>query len=1250
MSDSLPVSVQLRLEEACARFEAAWQAAGPDGLPPPLEDHLAGVAGPTRQALLWELLLLELHYRRRRGERPGPADYAARFPGGADLIRGALAATDPGASPPQTLPGQGAAGGEGYLTIPGYEVRGALGQGGMGVVVRGHDLHLGRDLAVKVLREKYRGEPRLVQRFLAEARIHGRLQHPGIVPLHELGELPDRRPYFTMKLVEGRTLAELLKERADSAHDLPRFVGIFEQVCQAVAYAHSKGVIHRDLKPANVMVGAFGEVQVMDWGLAKVLTGREPRPAGETLVGARNGPSAVGSTVDGGGVTGVVGTPAYMPPEQARGESATADERADVFGLGAMLCEILTGRPPFAGADPGAVLARAQVGDHAAALAALEASGADAELVRLAKGCLAAEPSGRPADAGAVAAAMTAYLAGVQERLRRAELERAAAEVRAREERKRRRVSLALAAAVLLLVSGGTAAGLLWQLRQRQVDAGANQAMGEARRRLEEARAAPVFEVRRFREARDASRQAEELARRGNASEDVRRRATDLAAELEQEAGAAERDQRLLAALLEVRGPREGPTYQKNDKGLMIALSEPSADEQFAAAFREWDPSFDVDALPTAVAAARLKGRPSAVVIEVITALDQWAGERQRDRSGQRKDPAEWQRRWQRVADLAVALDDSGSERRGLRDILGRGRLEWERGLGALAMALRPVPVPFDTVGEDRGHLRRLAAALDVTREPVLGLLTLVRALRAAGDDALAEKVLRKGLLARPQEVALHVALGRVLEEQPSPRWDEVVGCFATARALRPDLGEPLAFALVHSGRVEDGLTLYEWLVRERPENPWLRFRYGNAMYSQGRYPQAEEAYREALRLKPDYPGALNNLGNALWKQRQYKTAQAEYRAAIRSNPDFPLAHYNLANALRAQGLNPKEVEAEYRKAIDLKPDYPEAHTNLGNALSDQRRYEEAEVEHRIALALRPDFPEAHKAHFNLGNALRDQARYPEAAAEFRAAIKLKPDYANAYCNLGAVLSDWRRPDEAERALRAAVRLQPEDPMLHLNLAVTLRDQGKFSDALASVRRCHELGTGTPGWRHPSAKWVRQIELQVELDGRLPALLRGEDEPAGAAECLDFAYCAHYKRLHTTAYWLFVGAFTADPKLADDLRTLHRYNAARTAALAAAGRGEGADPLPDKAVVMLRRQALEWLRADVALWAKVAERDEAPAKQAVRQTMQHWRQDTDLASVRDQAALDGLPDDERRPWRQLWDDVDALLARVNPVP
>ena len=152
-----------------------------------------------------------------------------------------------------------------------YEIVGEVARGGMGVVLRGRDTDLGREVAVKVLHERLHGSESIVERFIEEAQIGGQLQHPGIVPVYELGLMADDRPYFTMKLVKGRTLASLLEDREEAGSNRRRLLDVFEATCQTVAYAHSRGVIHRDLKPANIMVGAFGEVQVVDWGLAKVL-------------------------------------------------------------------------------------------------------------------------------------------------------------------------------------------------------------------------------------------------------------------------------------------------------------------------------------------------------------------------------------------------------------------------------------------------------------------------------------------------------------------------------------------------------------------------------------------------------------------------------------------------------------------------------------------------------------------------------------------------------------------------------------------------------------------------------------------------------------------------------------------------------------------------------------------------------------------------------------------------------------------
>ena len=563
-----------------------------------------------------------------------------------------------------------------------YRVDGEIARGGMGSVLKGRDPDLGRDVALKVLRDDLRDDAGMVRRFVEEAQIGGQLQHPGIVPIYELGTFADLRPYFAMKLVKGHTLAELLEARDGPDDDRPRFLSIFESIAQTVAYAHARGVIHRDLKPSNVMVGSFGEVQVMDWGLAKVL------PRGGVVDDAQAGKLDRQETVIATDRSGseepclsqagsVMGTPSYMAPEQARGEGERVDERADVFALGSILCEVLTGDPAFLGRSSGEILRKAALGDLAEAVARLDACGADAELVAIARDCLAREAEDRPRHAGAVAEQVTAYLGGVQDRLRTAEIARGAeaaraeeavhtaaeANERARVERRARRFQVGLAASLLVLVTVG-GLGLTYALQQRQqrdrsVRPGASRGHGAARPGAPRGWRSGAW--------RDALAALERAEGQGPEVEVLR---DEIQAGMKE----AERGIRLRQELVEIRANQQ-------DVGIE------GTDAAYATAFR--DAGLDLDALEPAEFARGLRRQPEAVIIEVSAFLDDWSAVR---RAAHRPVAA-----WRRPMEAARQADGDPYRDRLRAILLAEDRKPQAEALMALAAAPESAELPAPT-------------------------------------------------------------------------------------------------------------------------------------------------------------------------------------------------------------------------------------------------------------------------------------------------------------------------------------------------------------------------------------------------------------------------------------------------------------------------------------------------------------------------------------------------------------------------
>jgi serine/threonine-protein kinase len=996
-------------------------------------------------------------------------------------------------------------------TVGRYQIEGEMGRGGMGTVYRGHDPAFHRTLAVKVLRQEYRGRADLQRRFLEEAQLTGQLQHPGIPPVHELGTLPDGRPFFSMKLIKGQTLAELLKQRAGPPEDLPRFLAIFEQVCQTLAYVHSRGVIHRDLKPSNIMVGAFGEVQVMDWGLAKVLGAASGW--GQPLEEIDSSSIATVRTMEVGAssqIGVILGTPSYMAPEQARGEVDQLDKRCDVFGLGAILCIILTGKHPYPGPAKDDLYRQAAQADLADARARLEACGADAELVRLAKACLGPKREDRPHDAGQVAQAVAACQAAVQERLQQAERERAAAQVKAAEERKRRKLTAALALAGLLVVSLA-GVGAWWYQREqgaRETELAARRAATErdVTAALKEVEALNKQGWQQWKENNDPDRwgdtlhvamsalqRAKGLLNSGEPTDELRQQVEAVRAKLEE----VEAHQLLAVALdclrLELTATKSGH------------LRNPEVGSQFGALFRKHDLDVlgsDLDTLARRLQQHRLRDR-------LLIALEEWAILTSKAAERQRL-----------TAVLRAADPDADSFRNHWREAMLR---------------------------RDKEALVTLAGQAKVAKLPAPVLRNLSVGLVCVGADEAAVRLLRKGQARHPDDFALNHELGLTLANMQPARLDEAIPFLTAAVALRK------RNALAH--------------------------------YNLGL----------ALDLKGDLDGAIRS-----------------YRAALERDAKYVPAHNNLGAALKRKGDIQGAIRA-YRTALDLDP---------------------------------KDF----KAHYNLGRALYAREDLDGAIRCYRTALDINPKFALAHANLGFALHAKGNLKGAIWCYRAALEVNPKFVLAQLALGQALLQQGRFPEARQETQRALELLPARNPQRDLATRQLRQCEQLLALDEKLPAMLKGEVKPADAAECLAVARLCQYKELFAASVRFYTGAFAEQPELANDLRKQARYNAACAAALAAAGKGKDADKLDDKERTRLRKKALDWVRADLAMWGKLLEKTTPQQRAAVHKIFTHWKRDADLATVRDKEALAKLPEAEREAWQKLWADVDAVLGKLANGP
>jgi tetratricopeptide (TPR) repeat protein len=553
-------------------------------------------------------------------------------------------------------------------------------------------------------------------------------------------------------------------------------------------------------------------------------------------------------------------------------------------------------------------------------------------------------------------------------------------------------------------------------------------------------------------------------------------------------------------------------------------------------------------------------------------------------------------------------------------------------------------------VWRDQATLQKLADEL-LRDEPRLGklkpqlLTALGDRLRWAKGDAI--PLLVAAQAHHPDDFWLNFTLAKALHD--ARNWDDAVGFYRAAAALRPcasAVHNNLGNALAAKDQLDAAIEEYRRAVILEPREAKVHKNLGRALAAKQQLDGAIDEYRTAIALDPNYAGAHNDLGVALQGKQHLEEAIEELRTAITLDPNYAPYHYNLGHALYDKQQLDAAIQ-EYRTAIALDPQHVSAHTNLGIALYHKRQLDAAIEEYRTAIALDSKHV---RPHLNLGIALYDKRQLEAAIQEYRTAIALDPKDAKASHRLGNALRENHQLDAAIQEYRRAIALDPKYASAYGDLGRALLRAGRFAEARGSTHRCLELLRPDDPLREQATRQLKQCEHLLVLEQKLVATLAGKEKLVSDAERLALAgFCQqpHQQRYAASARF-YAEAFTHDAQLAEDMQAQHRYNAACAAALA--GCGQGADPLAEKERTRLRQQAIAWLRADLAYWSRQAQSTKPGDRARVRQTLQRWQQDTDLAGLRDKDAVAKLSADERQACEKLWADVAELLKKAEEKP
>jgi serine/threonine protein kinase len=1097
-----------------------------------------------------------------------------------------------------------------------YKLLQLLGEGGMGAVYMAEQEEpVKRRVALKIIKAGM-DSARIIARFEAERQALAMMDHPNIAKVLDAGTTDGGRPYFVMELVKGIPITKF----CDHEHLSPKErLELFIPVTQAVQHAHQKGIIHRDIKPSNVLIALYDGKpvpKVIDFGVAKATAQKLTERTMFTEVGQ------------------IVGTLEYMAPEQAELNNLDIDTRADIYSLGVLVYELLTGSTPFSAkqlrsaafdemlriireVEPPRPSTKLSGSEELPAIAAnrkLE----PAKLARLVRGdldwivmkCLEKERARRYETANGLAMDLQRYLvdepvlAGPPSaRYRLSKFLR----------RNRRGVMAASIVFLALFVGlGGTIWGLFEARRQRDRALSA-----EAIALEQEGLAKANFELARNAVAEYGTKVSNDPRLKEKDLEALRKELLQSAAKFHQEFLAQHVNDPVLRADL-------GRAY--------LDLASLIRDKDNAARALE----VSRQAVTTCEKLVEEDPEEASSLLLLAKSLDSLG--KMLDETAQ---PIEARTVFNRAYEMFE----------GNRRLLGKS-VETRRAY--LTTCLHYSFLLSDKAGAQSECLdifRKAAAHLEgneltASEEPEdklaeVDLYASLAELLSRGsqkDEAARNCAKAVGILNHiretsnlPSQVLYHLAsiyvtIGRAyyslnekskaLEEfhKGVAIYEKLAGLHPGVSVYQHALGKEynsLAMALDGTGKRSEAVTFFkkalqvkENLAARHPDDPDFKASLARGL---GNLSTVTNDLRVARELQSRQQTLLQELNVSFPKVGQYQAALA--------HSYFQLATlHSKANAL-ADALIAIDQAIQVLEELVHSTDVDHYRQELGRCYGM-----------KCDICLRLNQPQ-------------------QAAEAFRAVVKLNASDAAALYSLGTALLNHGQLDYAAQALRKSISIYPNSAMAHCNLGHCLMRQGEYVEGRAELQLGHELGSKQSNWNFPSELWVRNAENWIQLDGRLPGILEGKDKPADVGEKLSLAFmCQQHKHLYAAAVRFFTEAFAEQANLEEDLINQHRYNAACAAALASCGQGQDADKLDASKRAELRKQAIAWLAADLAAWTKLADQPKEHGR--IRTILQHWQKDTDLVGIRDAKEVAKLPPEEQEAWKKMWSDVAELLKKV----